>query len=266
MRAVYFPAALLATRALYGPAPSARRAFALACALLNPALLIIDHGHFQYNCISLGLALLAAGLVARGAHVLGSLAFCAALNHKQMSLYFAPAFFAHLLGKCLANKGLLAKVRCCCCFIGSAPPPAHAHRSAFPSGAAVSLVEGSEAAHTWQRDGTSPCRGQTHRCRPRHASCNVAPERPRCVKQAAITAACTAACGGPQVGGVAKLGVAVVAAFAVAWSPWLTSEEAARRVVTRIFPLRRGLFEDYVANWWCTSSVLVKWKQVRGGL
>jgi alpha-1,3-glucosyltransferase len=35
------------------------------------------------------------------------------------------------------------------------------------------------------------------------------------------------------------------------------------QVVSRIFPLRRGLFEDYVANFWCTSSVAIKWKQVR---
>jgi hypothetical protein len=37
----------------------------------------------------------------------------------------------------------------------------------------------------------------------------------------------------------------------------------ASQVVQRVFPLRRGLFEDYVANWWCTTSVAVKWKQVR---
>lgn len=26
-------------------------------------------------------------------------------------------------------------------------------------------------------------------------------------------------------------------------------------------PLERGLFEDYVANFWCTSHALVKWKR-----
>lgn len=54
--AVYFPAAILVTRKLYGSHATMRRAFALAVALLNPALIIIDHGHFQYNCISLGLS------------------------------------------------------------------------------------------------------------------------------------------------------------------------------------------------------------------
>ncbi len=32
------------------------------------------------------------------------------------------------------------------------------------------------------------------------------------------------------------------------------------QVLARIFPVRRGLFEDYVANWWCASSLAVKWK------
>lgn len=28
----------------------------------------------------------------------------------------------------------------------------------------------------------------------------------------------------------------------------------------RIFPLKRGLYEDYVANAWCASSLFIKWK------
>jgi len=42
--------------------------------------------------------------------VLGSALFTAALSHKQMALYFAPAFFAHLLGRCLqAGRGRAAR-------------------------------------------------------------------------------------------------------------------------------------------------------------
>lgn len=32
------------------------------------------------------------------------------------------------------------------------------------------------------------------------------------------------------------------------------------QVLARIFPVRRGLYEDYVANWWCATSVAIKWK------
>jgi alpha-1,3-glucosyltransferase len=35
-----------------------------------------------------------------------------------------------------------------------------------------------------------------------------------------------------------------------------------RQVVHRIFPVKRGLYEDYLANWWCATSVVVKWKAV----
>lgn len=109
--AVFFPAAWLIVRTLYGPEPTTRRAFSYAAILLNPATIIVDHGHFQYNCISLGFATAGAAAVGAGWHVLGSFFYCCSLNHKQMSLYYAPAFFAHLLGRCLGSKGFFAKVR-----------------------------------------------------------------------------------------------------------------------------------------------------------
>lgn len=42
--------------------------------------------------------------------ILSSVFFCASLNHKQMSLYYAPAIFAHLFGNCLKQKTLTRKV------------------------------------------------------------------------------------------------------------------------------------------------------------
>jgi alpha-1,3-glucosyltransferase len=33
-------------------------------------------------------------------------------------------------------------------------------------------------------------------------------------------------------------------------------------VVTRIFPVKRGLYEDYLGNWWAATSVAVKWKSL----
>jgi alpha-1,3-glucosyltransferase len=101
----FFPAALAAVRALYGPrTPPADVAWALAALLLQPAFVLIDHGHFQYNNISLGLAAAAVAAIARGAHVTGSVLYTLSFNHKQMSLFYAPAFFAHLLGRCLERR------------------------------------------------------------------------------------------------------------------------------------------------------------------
>ncbi|GLI67446.1 hypothetical protein VaNZ11_011639 [Volvox africanus] len=188
---VYFPACLAAVYVFYGSSSSpsalssstsgsaaatARRArvLALIALLFNPAAIIIDHGHFQYNNVSLGLTLAAAAAIGAGRQLLGAALFSLALNHKQMALFFAPAFFAHLLGWALHS------------------------------------------------------------------------ERHRGV--------------GPKILMVSKLGLTVIATFAVCWAPYLSSKEAVLQVLTRIFPVRRGLYEDYVANWWCTSSLLIKWK------
>jgi hypothetical protein len=87
-----------------------RQLFVLAAMLLQPTLVLTDHGHFQYNCISLGLSALAAIVIIRGNDILGSILFSLSLNHKQMGLFFAPAFFAHLLGKCLQQPTAARKV------------------------------------------------------------------------------------------------------------------------------------------------------------
>jgi hypothetical protein len=34
------------------------------------------------------------------------------------------------------------------------------------------------------------------------------------------------------------------------------------QVLRRIFPVGRGLYEDYLANFWCTTSVAIKWKSL----
>jgi alpha-1,3-glucosyltransferase len=36
----------------------------------------------------------------------------------------------------------------------------------------------------------------------------------------------------------------------------------AAQVLQRLAPVHRGLFEDYVANVWCATHPLVKWKQL----
>ncbi|KAI7876226.1 ALG6, ALG8 glycosyltransferase [Lichtheimia hyalospora FSU 10163] len=69
--------------------------------MIQPALIIIDHGHFQYNSVMLGLSLWAINGFLSGHYILGSIAFCLSLAFKQMALYYAVAVFAFLLGKCI---------------------------------------------------------------------------------------------------------------------------------------------------------------------
>ena len=72
-----------------------------AAVLMQPATLLIDHGHFQYNTVMLGLVLGAVTSVFAGSILWCAVLFVAALAYKQMALYFAPVFFAFLLGFCV---------------------------------------------------------------------------------------------------------------------------------------------------------------------
>ena len=152
--------------------------------LLQPSLVLIDHGHFQYNCASLGLALWGVLGILTNHDILGSLAFSLALNYKQMELYHAMPFFCYLLGKSVyqsRHAGNLEKVN-------------------------------------WQR----------------------------------------------VLSMVIKLGVTVVLTFSVCWSPFLLTGglEGGVQVLRRLFPFGRGLYEDKVANFWCSISVVLKVRQL----
>jgi len=76
---------------------------------------------------------------------------------------------------------------------------------------------------------------------------------------------------------LAKIGVTVIAAFAAIWAPIAISAmpqdgegltklrldvESVVQVLRRIFPLQRGLFEDKVANFWCSINILLKVREV----
>jgi alpha-1,3-glucosyltransferase len=52
--------------------------------------------------------------------------------------------------------------------------------------------------------------------------------------------------------------------FLLLFSPWLppfTSLSSILIPIGRIFPFNRGLFEDKVANFWCASDVVLKWRR-----
>ena len=139
----------------------------------HPALTLIDYGHFQYNCVSLGLALWAVVFIMRRSYALSAVCFSLALNFKQMELYHALPIFFYLLAACLA--------------------------------------------------------------RPTYAS---------------------------KLLTLAKIGAATAVTFLVVWLPFLDVETGLlQQVVQRVFPFNRGIFEDYVANFWCTLNVLIKVKR-----
>lgn len=58
------------------------RYLVLFAGLVAPPLILIDHGHFQYNCLALGFTVWTIYLFARRSIMLGSAAFVMALNVK----------------------------------------------------------------------------------------------------------------------------------------------------------------------------------------
>lgn len=77
---------------------------ALVAILMQPATLLIDHGHFQYNTVMLGLVVSSVSCLLTNHVLWGSAFFVAALGFKQMALYYSPLVFAYLLGSCLTPQ------------------------------------------------------------------------------------------------------------------------------------------------------------------
>ncbi|XP_017786742.1 PREDICTED: dolichyl pyrophosphate Man9GlcNAc2 alpha-1,3-glucosyltransferase [Nicrophorus vespilloides] len=146
---------------------------AIVVSLIYPGLILIDHGHFQYNCVSLGFLIFSIGFLFMEREVLCTIFFCMALNYKQMELYHAFPFFLYLLSVCI-------------------PKP-----------------------------GESPIIGFLN---------------------------------------VGKLGITVIATFGILWFPFIFETRHFLQVLHRLFPVYRGVFEDKVANFWCTLNVFNKLK------
>ena len=75
--------------------PSARLLTGLL--FLHPALLCIDHVHFQYNGFLLGVLVFSMAMLKEGRGLASGILFAVALNLKHINLYVAPVFFVHLL-------------------------------------------------------------------------------------------------------------------------------------------------------------------------
>lgn len=170
---VFVPAALLFVHTWQKNRSTKTQQVALLTLLLQPGLLLIDFGHFQYNSVMLGLTLLSLCGFAAGLDLLGAVCFVLSLGFKQMALYYAPAIGCYLLAKCL--------------FLD------------FRTSARLFV----------------------------------------------------------------QLGLVTIASFAILFLPWLPPFAPISAIldpVSRIFPFQRGLFEDKVANFWCASNVLIKWR------
>lgn len=100
---IYIPACVICLRHLsrLTGVTNWDQSIALTAILMQPATMLIDHGHFQYNTVMLGFVVACMSSMLAGRHLWGCAYFVAALGFKQMALFYAPAVFAYLLGICV---------------------------------------------------------------------------------------------------------------------------------------------------------------------
>ncbi|XP_051160400.1 dolichyl pyrophosphate Man9GlcNAc2 alpha-1,3-glucosyltransferase [Leptopilina boulardi] len=54
----------------------------------------------------------------------------------------------------------------------------------------------------------------------------------------------------------------VIVTFLLVWFPFIWNSRTFFSVIMRLFPLARGVFEDKVANFWCTINVVIKLRDI----
>ena len=102
----YIPALVILVRSLSERSHGSKwqSLIALTAILFQPGIILIDHAHFQYNTVMLGLVLASLACIISEHLLWASAFFVAALSFKQMALYYAPAIFAYLLGSCFIPR------------------------------------------------------------------------------------------------------------------------------------------------------------------
>ena len=100
---VYVPAAVICVRHLARLSNVSvwENGIALAAILMQPATILIDHGHFQYNTVMLGFMLATISSMLAGRALWSCVFFVCTLGFKQMALFYAPAVAAYLAGICI---------------------------------------------------------------------------------------------------------------------------------------------------------------------
>lgn len=157
----------------------------IALIVTQPPLILIDHGHFQFNSIMLGFFLFSVSELLKDNLMMASVWFIASIMFKQMSLYYSPFIFFYILSKLFNPQEKLIKT--------------------------IATFDISKLI----------------------------------------------AVGATVVVSV----IAVLIPFLVAAQDVTDLEKLIRQIVLRMFPFERGLFEDKVANFWCVTNIIFKYRE-----
>ncbi|MEW5320187.1 MAG: hypothetical protein WDW38_011280 [Sanguina aurantia] len=124
----------------------------------NAGLLMVDHCHFQFNGMLLGVLLWATHAAQRGSATLACLLFAALINAKHLFAYAGPVFLVYLMrsycccgvssSSTPSRAALASSTPDPACEDSLAPPP---HRKGLPGMSHGSSVDGkSAAAAAWE--------------------------------------------------------------------------------------------------------------------
>ena len=146
--------------------------------LLNPLMIIIDHGHFQYNNIMLGFFVFSLYFLLSDKYFLSILFLSFCVNFKQMGLYYAIIFPIYVIKKLFFSENL------------------------------------------------------------------------KNIKQYLISILC-----------IIFYAVITLLINFVIYYPWIKYNKLTD-VFSRIFPFKRGIFEDKVATFWCVINIFIKLNKI----
>lgn len=79
----------------------------LCFVLLNPTILLIDHGHFQYNSVMLGLFLFSVAFLIRKFFSLSIIFILLSINFKQMAAYYAFPYVFYCLRHTFKSNSII---------------------------------------------------------------------------------------------------------------------------------------------------------------
>jgi alpha-1,3-glucosyltransferase len=143
--------------------------------LINPLMVIIDHGHFQYNNVMHGFFVLALFFLYTEKYILAIIFYSFCINFKQMGLYYAIPFPLYVIKKLFFSKS----------------------KKNENNNILISIIY------------------------------------------------------------VGLYGIVTLITNVIIYLPWLKNNKM-NDVFSRIFPVRRGIYEDKVATFWCTLNIFYK--------